>query len=197
MKETGHSSVNGFALHIGLPRGENLYQIKRGHNSVSIAMAERIHRLYPQYSLGWILRGVQEAAEADDCCRLPLFGDLFAAGFAAGTRSAGSFSVSSRIGSGAEFAVRGGLSASDEEVLLFREADPSSLTVDCRYFLMADRMRGLCRLLEAKGDLLRFGGEGGGAELRIDRAQCGRIWLLTAVAGRTDSTLPADAPRRA
>lgn len=38
---TGHT-VNAFARHIGLPRGENLYQIKRGNNGISCDVAKRI-----------------------------------------------------------------------------------------------------------------------------------------------------------
>ena len=35
-------TTNGFARHIGLARGENLYQIKRGNNGVSLDVADRI-----------------------------------------------------------------------------------------------------------------------------------------------------------
>lgn len=50
-------SVNRFAIRIGLPRGENLYQIKRGNNGISRDVAERIHACFPQYSISWILTG--------------------------------------------------------------------------------------------------------------------------------------------
>ena len=36
-------TINAFARHIGLSRGENLYQIKRGHNGISRDLALRIH----------------------------------------------------------------------------------------------------------------------------------------------------------
>ena len=35
-------STNYFALYIGLARGENLYQIKRGNNGISLDVADRI-----------------------------------------------------------------------------------------------------------------------------------------------------------
>ena len=35
-------STNYFARHIGLARGENLYQIKRGNNGISLDVADRI-----------------------------------------------------------------------------------------------------------------------------------------------------------
>lgn len=52
-------SVNSFALHIGLKRGENLYRIRRGSNRLSIKLAECIHRHYPMVSLPWILTGAE------------------------------------------------------------------------------------------------------------------------------------------
>lgn len=56
-------SINSFALHIGLPRGENLYQIKRGNNRISRDLAERIHCHYPMVSKQWILLGTEPKHE--------------------------------------------------------------------------------------------------------------------------------------
>lgn len=50
-------STNQFAHHIGLGRSENLYQIQRGNNCISRSLAERIHRHFPQYGMGWLLTG--------------------------------------------------------------------------------------------------------------------------------------------
>jgi hypothetical protein len=50
-------SVNSFALSVGLPRGENLYQIKRGNNGISRELAAMIAAKYPQVSRGWLLTG--------------------------------------------------------------------------------------------------------------------------------------------
>ena len=36
-------STNYFAKYIGLLRGENLYQIKRGNNKISLDVARKIH----------------------------------------------------------------------------------------------------------------------------------------------------------
>ena len=43
-----HMSINAFARHIGLPRGENLYQIKRGNNGLSIHVADMICEKFPE-----------------------------------------------------------------------------------------------------------------------------------------------------
>ncbi len=53
-------SVNSFALNIGLNRGENLYQIKRGNNGISRDLAEMIVGKYPELSKAWILTGEGE-----------------------------------------------------------------------------------------------------------------------------------------
>ena len=50
-------SVNSFALSVGLSRGENLYQIKRGNNGISRELAGMIAAKYPQISRAWLLTG--------------------------------------------------------------------------------------------------------------------------------------------
>lgn len=55
---------NSFAKAIGLKRSENLYQIKKGRNRISLELARRIHACYPEYSMGWLLTGEEsESAE--------------------------------------------------------------------------------------------------------------------------------------
>ena len=50
-------STNGFARHIGLRRGENLYQIKRGNNGISLDVASRIVEKFPEVDKLWLLTG--------------------------------------------------------------------------------------------------------------------------------------------
>ena len=50
-------TVNYFALYIGLPRGENLYQIKKGNNGISRNLANKIVAKFPEISLSWLLTG--------------------------------------------------------------------------------------------------------------------------------------------
>jgi hypothetical protein len=50
-------SVNSFAMSIGLNRGENLYQIKRGNNGISRELAGMISAKYPGISRAWLLTG--------------------------------------------------------------------------------------------------------------------------------------------
>ncbi len=51
-------SINGFARAIGLPRGENLYQIRRGNNGISKDVAHRVATTFPEISEMWLLTGV-------------------------------------------------------------------------------------------------------------------------------------------
>ena len=53
-------SVNAFALHIGLKRSENLYQIKKGNHGISKELANVISTKYPQISKSWLLTGEGE-----------------------------------------------------------------------------------------------------------------------------------------
>ena len=50
-------STNYFARYIGLARGENLYQIKRGNNGISLDVADRIVARFPQIDKLWLLTG--------------------------------------------------------------------------------------------------------------------------------------------
>lgn len=60
IKWSGIASVSAFAREIGLNRGENLYQIKRGNNGISRDLAESIAAKYPQISKAWLLTGEGE-----------------------------------------------------------------------------------------------------------------------------------------
>ena len=50
-------TTNYFARYIGLPRGENLYQIKRGNNGISRDVADKIVSKFPQIDKLWVLTG--------------------------------------------------------------------------------------------------------------------------------------------
>lgn len=50
-------STNYFARYIGLPRGENLYQIKRGNNGISMNVAQRVVAKFPEIDKLWLLTG--------------------------------------------------------------------------------------------------------------------------------------------
>jgi len=68
-------SVNAFALHIGLPRSENLYQIKKGNHGISKALAGTINSYFPDYSVGGLLSGEPSARMTEDNERVELKND--------------------------------------------------------------------------------------------------------------------------
>lgn len=61
-------STNYFARYIGLARGENLYQIKRGNNGISLDVADRVVAKFPQVDKLWLLTG-EGTMFADDRIR--------------------------------------------------------------------------------------------------------------------------------
>lgn len=61
MKKAGYNNANLFAKDLGLKRSEVLYRIKRGDNSVSRDIAQRIHRLVPSVSVGWLMLGAEQS----------------------------------------------------------------------------------------------------------------------------------------
>ena len=68
-------TTNFFAHHIGLPCGENLYQIKRGNNGISKDVAERIVNKFPDISKAWLLTGEGNmfASEASSANQIPFY----------------------------------------------------------------------------------------------------------------------------
>lgn len=104
-----HHSANSFAKHIGLPRGENLYQIKRGNNRISLDVAQRIHELYPQYSISWLMFGADDSGflpgEESQIVRVPVFRDLQKITNPLPDQTDGQLILSASVANGAQVAV--------------------------------------------------------------------------------------------
>ena len=102
-------SVNGFASHIGLSRGENLYQIKRGNNAISKDVARRINEKFPQYSITWLMTGIPEApqfiVDENKVVRLPLYYNYTAENFSQQDEPDDHLILSASVANGAEMAV--------------------------------------------------------------------------------------------
>ena len=62
-------TINAFARHIGLLRGENLYQIKKGNNGLSINVANLICEKFPEIDELWLLTGKNSMLLSEDKCR--------------------------------------------------------------------------------------------------------------------------------
>lgn len=108
IQATGHN-VNSFARHIGLPRGENLYQIQRGNNGISEDVARRIHKHFPQYSVAWIMFGEENVTivteQRDPVVRIPLYQDIWSDKFPPQETPADYLVLSASVGHDAELAV--------------------------------------------------------------------------------------------
>lgn len=108
IRATNHSA-NSFAKHIGLPRGENLYQIKRGNNRISLDVAQRIHDCYPEYSISWLMCGVNEPlvlpGEESQVMRVPIFRDLRMITNPLSDQTDGQLILSASVANGAQVAV--------------------------------------------------------------------------------------------
>ncbi len=55
--EWANMTTNYFARYIGLPRGENLYQIKKGNHGISRKIAVMVVEKFPQINILWLLTG--------------------------------------------------------------------------------------------------------------------------------------------
>ncbi len=53
-------SANHFALHIGLNRAQNLYQIKNGVNGISKKLAQMVVKSFPDINIVWLITGKGE-----------------------------------------------------------------------------------------------------------------------------------------
>ena len=60
LRACGLPSLNSLARRLGLKRCENLYQIRRGNYGISEELARKIHDLYPQFSVSWLVLGLHE-----------------------------------------------------------------------------------------------------------------------------------------
>ena len=102
-------SINAFAHSIGLPRGENLYQIQRGNNRISEDVARRIHDKYPAYSVAWLIFGEDEitvpAGSGGPVVRIPLYYDYAAMNLSSEEAPDDYLILSASVANGVELAV--------------------------------------------------------------------------------------------
>ena len=184
-------TTNGFARHVGLPRGENLYQIKRGNNGISRDLAERVNRHYPQFSLLWLLTGRGTPGQQDSgVLTLPLYADLREAVYPAGSACT-HLTLSAQVACGAEAAVRSGGEAFGpllrNPILLLRayREDEEPLygnlhgVVTEHYALV----RTLCRDADPSNVRLRRPQATDDEDLVIQRARIRFLWLVVAAIG--------------
>lgn len=154
-----HHTVNSFAKHIGLPRGENLYQIKRGNNGISLDVALRIHDRHPEYSISWLMCGEEDSPILTDkdgpVVRIPLYRELPTDDFTAEEKPDERLVVSASVANGAEFA----MPYTDDilnpylrnSVLLLREHRDEEILYGNIYLIATDKAR-MFRIVQQDND---------------------------------------------
>lgn len=131
-------TINYFAKYIGLMRGENLYQIKRGRNRISFDVAQKIHCKFPEFSVPWLMFGLDGyslvGCEQIPIHQVPLFRNLWRMPLPPGRKGNELFAISPAAANGAVFAApyNGNPMLTPlylrDTILLFREQQPAQIS---------------------------------------------------------------------
>lgn len=151
-------STNYFAKYIGLPRGENLYQIKRGKNRISLDVAQKIHEKLPKFSIPWLMFGdigYVDMGDNEIARTLPLHRDMWNMPLPP-EKSAEQFIISSSAANGAEFAVQLNVDPMTtpfylrDAILLFRQKKLEEVATSSGLYLIEQEDKRLFKFLEQK-----------------------------------------------
>lgn len=152
-------STNYFAKYIGLARGQNLYQIKRGKNRISLDVAQKIHEKFPKFSVSWLMCGEAGLGETGDNGEvikiLPLYCDMWKMRLPP-EKSDEQFIISATAANGAEFAVQlnGDPMATPfylrDAILLFRQKRLEEVATGSGLYLIEQEEKRLFKFLERK-----------------------------------------------
>lgn len=183
------TTPNSFAKHIGLIRGENLYQIKRGNNRISLDVACRIHDIYPQYAISWLMCGEVGGAMLLDCdipvVRIPIYQNTQGQPLMLSDDDPENYLiVSASIANGAEFALPYAeivLDIFPHNTLLLLLAHKEEIIYNCIYLIeTADGQ--MCRIIQADPDpecLLLYPIKGDRSDsIQIPRDAIPSLWLV-------------------
>lgn len=148
-------SANYFAKYIGLRHGENLYQIKRGRNKISLDVARRIHRKFPRYSISWLMCGEPEVIDnnRDTIKILPLYHDMWTTRFLEDAADE-QFIISTSSANGAQCAVPYNGSSLEvpfflrDTILLFRRQPLENVGTGSSLYLIDYKGERLLRFLD-------------------------------------------------
>lgn len=147
-------SANYFAKYIGLARGENLYQIKRGRNRISLDVAQKIHRKFPRFSISWLMCGEPEVIDNGDTIEiLPLYYDMWTIRFLEDAAEE-QFIISSAAANGAKFAASYTGNTMEtpfylrDTILLFRKQSIETIPTGSGLYLIDYKGERLLRFLD-------------------------------------------------
>lgn len=186
--ETGHTT-NSLAKHIGLLRGENLYQIKRGNNRISLDVARRIHEHYPEYSVGWLMCGEGDEnlnLKNNPVVSVPVCRNLWTMDFSQLDKLNEKIIVSESVANGAQLAVpfSDGIFAPflRNSILLLRKCESNEIIYGNVYLVIMGRTR-IFRIVRAETnnpDALRLTGLNPEQfdDMIVQREQIGSLGLV-------------------
>lgn len=150
-------TTHGFARLLGMNRAETLYQIKKGNNAISIKLAKRINKLWPQYTVEWLLTGTEVPVCSHSVDIIPFYDDFSKVRPTAGDAKMSRIVVSKIMSAGADCAVKcidysGHLpDYLRRNALLLRFVDKESLANNELYLLSIDGRRSLFRIFGTVG----------------------------------------------
>lgn len=155
--EYADMSTNYFAKYIGLMRGENLYQIKRGNNKISLDVARKIHEKFPRFSISWLMCGESELMDENrDALKvLPMYHDMWTMRFP-GDSADEQFVISKSAANGAQFAAPYNGSSLEipfflrDTILLFRQQELEYVATGSGLYLIEYKGKRLFKFLERK-----------------------------------------------
>ena len=143
-------STNYLAKHIGLLRGENLYQIKRGNNKISIDVARRINQKFPEYSIPWLMFGIDDVDGIPGVMRVPYYNSVWSIDCPMKKRPERELVISEMVANGAQVAAyfEGNDTMSEKylqhTILFLRQITVDSIIFGRIYYVISSRIRLLC-----------------------------------------------------
>lgn len=193
--EYADMSTNYFAKYIGLMRGENLYQIKRGNNKISLDVARKIHWKFPRFSVSWLMCGESELMDENrDALKIiPLYHDMWTMRFPDDSADE-QFVISTEAANGAQFAATYNGNPMEtpfylrDTILLFCRQPLENVGTGSSLYLIDYKGERLLRFLERKAymDCIQIVGlvpEYQAPEV-VDCAAVGALWQVCATIKR-------------
>lgn len=161
--ESSGLTINSFARYVGLPRGENLYQIKRGNYGISLGVAKKIHAKFPQYPISWLMHGEAESAVLSEkdgfVVRIPVYQDTAVMMFPPNGAPDRELLLSAEEAHGAQIAVlcAGEPLAAGWQDWLVLLREPDGEVINGRvYFVMTECFYLFCSVYRIEGDPARL-----------------------------------------
>lgn len=147
-------TVNSFASAIGLSRSERLYQIKSGNYGISMNLAEKINRTFPEYSIAWLLGLTETEERIEGTLHLPLYMSVFDVSGAPKKW----LDISRHIAPEAKLAIIYMVADKlipkylNDAIFLLKEEKPENIQIGKMYYMIAGQFIGLCVVDVYKGD---------------------------------------------